>query len=134
MDDSLPWSEIIMRSFFIAGASTATSEKPFYGPWNRVLNTVFHPDTIFEIVLQFHPVTARETVDFVVLLVVCVNSTPVFVIDHPQTSDLPRSVKKLTSRLRQCFLDIHRDMKIPVLHAVSAFGTKIAFYQYDKEM
>ena len=61
--------EIIMRSFFTAGASTATSEKPFYGSWNRLLNTLFPPDTIFE-VPQFPAVTAREAVNFVIIILI----------------------------------------------------------------
>ncbi|RPD81880.1 hypothetical protein L226DRAFT_528111 [Lentinus tigrinus ALCF2SS1-7] len=59
-----------MRSFSIAGALTpsATSEKPFYGSWNRLLNTVFPVDTTFEVVPQFPPTTSREAVDFVLSL------------------------------------------------------------------
>ena len=109
-----------MRSFFIAGASTATSEKPFYGSWNRLLNTLFPPDTIFEVVPQFPAVTAREAVDFVILLVK--PPADFRFISKRQEADL---------QLRKRFLDISPDMKVPVLHGVSAFGTKIAFYTYD---
>jgi hypothetical protein len=99
MENPQPWPEIIMRSFFTAGASTATSEKPFYGSWNRLLNTMFPPDTLFEVVPQFPPITAREAVDFVGLLYTYANTTPVFVVgsNHPLTSNSPRSVERLTS-------------------------------------
>ena len=37
MENSQPWSEIIMRSSLTTGESTATSEKTFYGSWNRLV-------------------------------------------------------------------------------------------------
>lgn len=131
--ESQPWPEIIMRSFFTAGASTATSEKPFYGSWNRLLNTLFPPNTIFEVVPQFPAVMAREAVDFVILLLIYVNSTPVFVVEVEPPANFRFISKRQEAdlQLRKRFLDISPDMKIPVLHGVSAFGTKIAFYTYD---
>ena len=35
--------------------------------------------------------------------------------------------------MRQRFLDIAPELRIPVLHGVSAYGTKIAFYKYNKD-
>jgi hypothetical protein len=52
-DQACPWPEIIMRSFFVASASNATSEKPFYGSWNRLVTLLVPPDTIFEVVPQY---------------------------------------------------------------------------------
>lgn len=134
MENAQPWPEIIMRSFFTAGASNATSEKPFYGSWNRLLNTLFPPDTLFEVVPQFPPVTAHEAFDFVVLLFIYVNTTPVFVVEVKPPADFRFSSKRQAAdlQLRQCFLDISFDIKIPILHGVSAFGTKMVFYQYDR--
>src|ERR1700733_9464261 len=83
-DISPPWSNIIMHSFFVAGSST--SEKPFYGSWNRLLNTMFPVDTMFEVVPQFPPVTTREAVDFVLLLIY-VEMAPVFVIEVKPPND-----------------------------------------------
>jgi hypothetical protein len=83
-------------------------------------------DTIFEVVPQFPAVTAREAVNFVILLLIYVNSTPVFVIEvKPATDFRFISKRQADLQLRKRFLDISPDMKIPVLHGVSAFGTKI---------
>ena len=132
---SQPWPKIIMRSFFTTGASTTTSEKPFYGFWNRLLNTLFPPDTIFEIVPQFPAVIAHEAVNFVILFLIYINSTPVFVIEVKPPSDFCFISKRQEADLQlwKCFLDISPDMKIPILHGVSAFDTKIAFYTYDRQ-
>ncbi|KAF9784604.1 hypothetical protein BJ322DRAFT_1006903, partial [Thelephora terrestris] len=81
------------------------------------------------------PVTVREAVDFVGLLFIYPNATPVFIVEVKPPADFRLSSKRREAdlRLRRCFLDITPDMEIPVLYGASAFGTKIAFYQYDKE-
>jgi len=135
MESSELWPEVIMRSFFTAGTSVATSEKLFFGSWNRLLNTMFPPDTSFEVVPQFPAVTACEAADFILLLLIYVNSTPVFVVEVKPPGNFPSFLKRQEAdlQLRRHFLDISSDMKIPILHGVSAFGTKIAFYTYDSE-
>ncbi|KAG8730603.1 hypothetical protein FRC11_006324 [Ceratobasidium sp. 423] len=107
-----PWPEIIMRSFCIAGGSSATSEK-LYGSWNRPLNTSFPSDTIFEADPQFPPSQyTRSSIS--------------------SSFSSPSLREEADLQLRRRFRDITTDLKTPVLHGVSAFGTKIAFYQYDK--
>lgn len=122
-----------MRSFFIAGASTATSEKPFYGSWNRLLNTLFPPDTIFEVSPQY-TTNDRDSVDFVVTLLIFIESTPVFFVEVKPHSDvsIPSKRERADIQMRQRFLDCRQNLKIPTLHGISAFGTKIAFYQMDE--
>jgi hypothetical protein len=71
--------------------------------------------------------------DVILLLLIYVNSTPVFVVEVKPPGDFRFSSERQEAdlRLRKCFLDISPYLKIPVLHGVSAFGTKIAFYTYD---
>ncbi|KAF8530607.1 hypothetical protein BU17DRAFT_35918 [Hysterangium stoloniferum] len=129
-----PWSDIIMRSFFVA--SSSTSEKPFYGSWNRLLNTMFPVDTIFEVVPQCFPptISAHDSVDFVILLLISVDLSPVFIVEVKQPSEFTRNSKRqeADSQMRQRFLDIASELLIPVLHGVSVYGTKMAFYKYNK--
>ena len=114
--DAGPWPEIIMRSF-IAKAANVPSEKPFYGSWNRFLNTVFPPDTIFEVVPQFPPVTSRQAVDFVVFLLIYVEATPIFVVEIKPAADFRLRSKRQEAdeQLRRRLVDIADDMEIPVL-------------------
>lgn len=132
-----PWSDIIMRSFFVASASSSTSGKPFYGSWNRLLNTMFPVDTMFEVVPQYFPptISSRDSVDFVILLLIYVDSSPVFIVEVKPPSEFARNSKRqeADSQMRQRFLDIAPELRIPVLHGVSAYGTKIAFYKYNKD-
>ncbi|KZT22287.1 hypothetical protein NEOLEDRAFT_1071902 [Neolentinus lepideus HHB14362 ss-1] len=126
-----PWPEILMHSFFVA--AVATSDKPHYGSWNRLLNTVFPVDTMFEVVSQVPPVALREAVDFVVLLLIYVEATPVFVVQIRPPTDFRLFSKRQEAdeQLRRRLVDLALDLQIPVLHGISAFGTRIAFYKYD---
>jgi len=104
-----PWPELIMRSFFVAGASSAISEKPFYGSWNRLLTTLFLPDTVFEVVSQYFPPTApgRDSVDFVFLLLIYVESSPVFIVEikHPNHFVCDSNREEADLQLRRRFCD-----------------------------
>ena len=97
-----------------------------------MLNTLFPPDTMFEVVPQFPPVTAREVVDFVIVLLIYVAATPVFIVQVKPPADFRLASKRREAdlQLRQRVEDIAPDLKIPALHDVSAFGTRIAFYKY----
>ncbi|KAF9039712.1 hypothetical protein BDZ89DRAFT_1060853 [Hymenopellis radicata] len=129
--DTGPWPEIIMRSFFIAGASGGENQQ-FNGPWNRLLNTMFPADTMFEVGIP--PVTSSEPVDSFALLI-CVQLTPVFMVEIKPPADFYLSSKRQEAdeQLRRQLIDLVPDLKIPVLHSVSAFGTKIAFYKYSRD-
>ena len=89
---------------------------------------------MFEVVPQFPPVTPHEAVDFILLLYIYVNTAPVFIVEVKPLTDFrfPSKRQGADLQLRRRFLDISPDMKIPVLHELSAFGTKIAFYRYDE--
>lgn len=122
-----------MRSFFVASSASATSEKPFCGSWNRLLNTMFPPDTVFEISPQF-PVNDRDSVDFVVTMLIHVNAIPVFFVEVKPPADVstPSKRERADLQMRQRFVDCRQDLKIDTLYGVSALGTKLAFYQMDK--
>jgi len=67
---------------------------------------------------QFPAITAREAVNF---LLICVNATPVFVVEIKPPGDFRFSSKRQEAdlQLRKLFLDISPDLKIPVLHRLS---------------
>jgi hypothetical protein len=77
-------------------------------------------------------VTAFGAVDFVVFLLII---TPVFVVQVklPDNFCPPSKRQEADLQLRRLISDIIPDTKIPVLHGVSVFGTKIAFYHFDRE-
>jgi len=91
---------------------------------------------MFEVVPQLPPFTAPEAVDFEFLVYIYVNTTPVFVATINPHDDFRFSRKRLEADLQlwRSFLDMDSPgMNIPILHDLSVFGTKIAFYRYDKQ-
>ncbi|KAF9069196.1 hypothetical protein BDP27DRAFT_1421169 [Rhodocollybia butyracea] len=89
-----------MRSFFITGSSSTISEKRYYGSWNRLLNTMFPVDTASEVVPQLPATTAHEAVDFIFLLLVYINETPVFVVEIKPLDHLRRNSKRQEADLQ----------------------------------
>lgn len=132
-----PWPGLIVRSFVIAGAYNPTSERPFYGSWNRLLTTLFPPDTVFEVVPQyFSPaMEGRDPVGFVGFLLIYIESSPVFIVEikHPNDFMFPSSREEADLQLRRRIRDCVDNPRVPILHGVSAFGTKLAFYKYHKD-
>ena len=122
-----------MRSFFIAGTKSTASEKSFYGPWNRLLNTMFPVDSKFEVHPQYPPPGLnKESVDFVAVLI-RINKIPVFMVEVKPPANFHLQSKRTDAdeQLRRRLLETSVATKIPVLHGISAFGTKIAFYNFD---
>lgn len=57
-----------------------------------------------------------------------------FVVKIKPLDDLCHNSKRQEAdlQLRRCILDLSTDLKLLVLHGLSVFGTKLAFYTYDK--
>ncbi|KAE9382318.1 hypothetical protein BT96DRAFT_1027693 [Gymnopus androsaceus JB14] len=100
---SSPWPDVMMRSFFVA------------------------------VTAQLPPTTAHGVDDSAVVVLVCIKSTPVFALEVKPIDDFHRNSKREQAdiQLRRCF-GVMSDIETPVLHGVIAFGTKLAFYTYDK--
>jgi len=75
-----PWPEYIHQSFNSAAINdpVGRDESLFYGPFNRLLNTLFPVDGPYEIVPQFKSTGTRESIDFVIIILVEVNRHPFF--------------------------------------------------------
>jgi len=130
-----PWPEFILHSFSIANATNGSSfEMPFNGPWNRLLATVFPPDTVFEVTPQYiPPLASEEPIDFIAL-VIYVETSPVLIVDIRPLNLLPNysNLEEADTQMRRWFRDCANGLRTPILHGVSAFGTKMAFYKYQQ--
>ena len=121
-----------MSSFSIAESEGGNAEAHFYGPWNRLLNTMFPVDSKFEVHPQYPPPGLnKESVDFVAVLI-RINKIPVFMVEVKPPANFHLQSKRTDAdeQLRRRLLETSVATKIPVLHGISAFGTKIAFYKY----
>lgn len=72
--------------------------------------------------------------DFAFFLLVYIETSPVFLIQIKQPADFRFSSKRQEAdvQMRRGFLDCVDELQIPVLHGVSVFGTKMAFYRLNK--
>ncbi|KAI5998929.1 hypothetical protein F5J12DRAFT_848365 [Pisolithus orientalis] len=108
------WPDFITRSFKSAVASDppGTDESVFYGPYTRLLYNLFSLDGPYEVMPQYKARGTQEKIDI----------TAVFVVElrqHPADN-----------QMRQRLQSLGRQLTIPVLHGISAFGTCLCFYTY----
>lgn len=104
-----------------------------HAAYNKLLHHLFPPESDFEINPQW--ATPKADTDLVMVFFVTLRSSVVLILEIRPPGDRCYSSKRVTAekQLRDWFLDTHSQIQIPVLHAISAFGTKIAFFQYHKD-
>ncbi|KAF9499481.1 hypothetical protein BDN71DRAFT_186186 [Pleurotus eryngii] len=127
--------QYLVRSFTTANQPQfSTDESVFYGPYTRLLYYLFGLDGDFEIQPQFHvPHTARDSIDVVATFTIEYNYHPVMFIKikPPGTFDNDSKRKEADDQMRDRFLSLRRSLITPRMPAVSAFGTHLAFYEYE---
>ena len=74
----MPWPPRILAGF--AKLPDAPSEADFYGPYNKLLYTLFPPSSEFTVVPQYLP-GSRESAEFIVMFEVMFADKPVLVLE-----------------------------------------------------
>ncbi|KAJ7771337.1 hypothetical protein DFH07DRAFT_866376 [Mycena maculata] len=119
------WPDSVLRRF--RAVPLNPRENDFYGPWNKLLSCLFPPASDFMVAPQSYLLsTSGGTADFVVEYEILYNSVPVLI---PAT---PSAREEVDVHIRRRIRDLSEDCVLPTLHAVSAFGTKLAFYSTAK--
>jgi hypothetical protein len=132
-----PWPEYIHKSFNSAIISDPSGhdESVFYGPFQRLLYTLFSVDGPYEIMPQIKSVTLQDgqEIDIVAALVVQVNHHPLFFMEvNPPAAFLYDSRHAgADEQMQHRFSDLRQDLDIPILHGVSALSTQLSFYEYN---
>ena len=132
-----PWPEYIHQSFNSAIISdpSGRDQSVFYGPFTRLLYSLFSIDGPYEIVPQIKTVALQhgQEVDIITALVVQVNRHPVFFMVANPPAAFPYDSRRggADNQMRRRFTDLRQILAIPVLHGVSAFGIRLSFYEYD---
>lgn len=129
-----PWPQWLINSFASANQPQfATDESAYYGPYTRLLYHLFGLEGPFEISPQYHiPQTPRDAIDVVALFTVELNKHPVLFIEvkAPASFALDSKRKQADDQMRDRFRDLRHNLVTPRLPGISAFGTRIAFYEY----
>ncbi|KAN0140893.1 hypothetical protein V8E53_001337 [Lactarius tabidus] len=135
-----PWPENIHMSFnaAIANDMYGHGAATFFGPFTKLFYTLFSIYGPYDIVPQFKPEdpqggSPERADDFVPVLLVEVDQHPVFFleINHPVSLPYQPKREEADEQMRRKFRDLGPRLAIPTLHGVSAFGTRLAFYEYD---
>lgn len=127
-----PWPQWMTNSFLSANQPQfANDESAYYGPYTRLLYHIFGIEGLFEIIPQF-PRTPRDAIDVVAIFTVEFNKHPVLFINvkSPSSFHLDSTRKQADDQMRDRFRDLRSNLVTPRLPAISAFGTRVAFYEY----
>jgi len=128
-----PWPLWMTNSFLSATQPQfANDESAYYGPYNRLLYHLFGIEGPFEIIPQHYtPLSSRDAID-VVRFTVEFNNHPVLFIGVKPASYflLDSNRKQADDQMRDSFRELRANLVTPRLPAISAFGTRIAFYEY----
>ena len=132
-----PWPQWLIDSFVSANQrkfQLTGDQNEYYGPYTRLLYYLFGVDSPFEINPRYHiPRTPCDMVDVVALFTVEFNKHPVFFIQVKPPAYYSRIVhmrKQADEQLRDHFSDLRHNLVTPRLPGISAFGTRMAFYEY----
>ena len=131
-----PWPEHIHQSFKTAKMQDlhGRDESVYYGPFTRLLYTLFSLDGPYEIMFQFKTEAIEDSWDDTIpVIMVVVNKHPVFFMAiNPPSSLLYDSKREETdNQMRRQFQDLRHISAIRTLHGIRAFGTHLSFYEYD---
>ncbi|PPR00670.1 hypothetical protein CVT26_012327 [Gymnopilus dilepis] len=132
----MPWPDYI-RDMFDAipgGLNDATDESLFYGPYCNLLLYLFPPTEKYMITPQFKRPPEGWAIDFVTIFVVQKAFHPVFFLEvKPPGHYALRSTRAAADdQMRKRFFDLADVVELPVIHGVSALGTRLCFYEYTR--
>ncbi|KAH9037109.1 hypothetical protein EDB85DRAFT_657059 [Lactarius pseudohatsudake] len=125
------WPEKVLRQF--QAVPVNPKESDFYGPYNKLLNYYFPPDTDFTVVPQYLKAASRDAADFIVSFEIRLENKPVLIVELKD----PTAIQYISTRteaddqIRRRIIDLAEHCPLDTLHAVSALGTKLCFYSLN---
>ena len=127
-----PWPQWIINSFLSAN-QCRVDESVYYGPYTQLLYYLFGLEGPFEISPRYYfPPTGRYDCDIVALFTVELDQHPVFFIEVKRPVNFAHKYdrKLADDQMRVHFRDHRHNIVTPRLPGISAFGTRMAFYEY----
>jgi hypothetical protein len=128
-------SNVIRQNFLSIPPNS--DEYYYYSPWNSVLGKLFDIDEGYMICPQYPVPTQgeKDTIDFVVTLVVEVNCALIFFLEikAPKFFDNRSGRADADNQMRKRFQQLY-DASPSQLHGFSVFGTLCCHYSLDKRI
>ncbi|KIM38555.1 hypothetical protein M413DRAFT_75955 [Hebeloma cylindrosporum] len=133
----MPWSNCILEQFETADRYS-TDEQEYLGPYNTLLSSSFHYTEQYQVVPYFKASVMPGSIDFTTRFIVRKGTFPVFFVDVKPPRHLnERSARaKADEQMHEQFESMGVDgqsLVIPTLYGISAIGTRLSVYKYDKE-
>jgi hypothetical protein len=130
-----PWPSCIVNSFQLANQPQfAHNQNAYYGPYNKLLHHLFGVLSPFSINPPYYtvPEPLRTKDDLVSLFTVEYKQHPVLFIEikSPASFKYDSRRREADERMRGCFRDLRQLVVTPSLPGISAFGTRMAFYEF----
>ena len=129
-----PWSAKITKRFSTVPANAR--ENDFYGPYNKLLCTLFPADSDYTVAPQSYSIiNSRDSVDFIIEFEVLLEDKPVLFLEikEPAKITLKSAREEADNQMRKRMGDLAPICPLDTLNGVSAFGTQLSFYTYDKQ-
>ena len=82
----MPWPEKVIRQFQTIPPNPIESD--FHGAYNKLLYTLFPPDTDFTVVPQYLKPASSKSSDYIVTFEVFLENKPVFILELKKPADL----------------------------------------------
>lgn len=124
----MPWAKTILSQFQMISKNPSRAE--FHGPYNKILYSLFPADTDFTVFPRFVP--DRDSAPLRRFgYEVQFDDRPVFLLELKRPGDLRYNLKRREAdqEIRESMEALRGECPLPVLHAVSAFGTGLCFYK-----
>jgi len=132
----MPWPSKITRAFATVegGADIVVHENQYYGPYNKLLYTLFPPDSDFNVSPNYLRGNFDGIADFIASFEVTFREHPVLILQvkPPQHLSFNSTRKKADRQIRDRLVDLAEHTPLPILYGISAVGTRLCFYEFEK--
>ncbi|SJL14467.1 uncharacterized protein ARMOST_17924 [Armillaria ostoyae] len=116
--------------------SPLSPENDFLGPYNKLLHALFPADSEYTVILRSYSFSdsygaAKAIFEFKVIF----EDNPVFLlqIKGPRGLTVNSTSEKADDQMRKRMRDLAPNCPLDTLHGISAFGTRLSFYSYNKQ-
>ncbi|KAF7966874.1 hypothetical protein HWV62_36689, partial [Athelia sp. TMB] len=130
----MSWPAYVSETFeaIPGGVNGPTDESLFFGPYNTLLTYLFPPTDHYMISPQFKRPPEGWSIDFTTVFIVQKAFRPVFFLAIKSPGDYTHRSSRAAAdtQMRAQFFDLADVVELPVIHGVSALGTRLCFYSY----
>ncbi|KZT07352.1 uncharacterized protein LAESUDRAFT_651857, partial [Laetiporus sulphureus 93-53] len=105
-----------------------------YGPYNKLLYTLFPTDSDFIVSPKYLLGNNEGSADIIVSFEITLRQHPVLIVQvKPPQHLLLNSTREAADRqIRLRLIDFSGRALLPVLYGISAIGTKLCFFEFEK--